>query len=130
MTEGDTVGALEENLRRKAVFKDWLGTALEILKWAFVVWLLWPIVELGRQRMSVARVVAGICLFVVFSGKLFYDTLITEFVRQRRTTAKQDLMALLGMIAAVVLLAGLVIGMVGLMITQWQKSVAAGDMQP
>ena len=119
-----------ENLRRKAVFKDWAGTVLEILKWAFVVWLLWPIVELGRQRMSVARVVAGICLFVVFAGKLFYDTLITEFVRQRRTTAKQDLMALLGMIAAVVLLAGLVIGMVGLMITQWQKSAATGDMQP
>jgi hypothetical protein len=34
------------------------------------------------------------------------------------------------MIAAIVLLAGLVIGMVGLLITQWQKSVAAGDMQP
>ena len=124
------MGTSEENLRRKAVFKDWLGTALEILKWAFVVWLLWPIVELGRQRMSVARVVAGICLFVVFAGKLFYDTLITEFIRQRRTTAKQDLMALLGMIAAVFLLAGLVIGMVGLLITQWQKSVAAGDMEP
>ena len=130
MTEGGTVGTSEENLRRKAVFKDWLGTALEILKWAFVVWLLWPIVELGRQRMSVARVVAGICLFVVFAGKLFYDTLITEFVRQRRTTAKQDLMALLGMIAAIFLLAGLVIGMVGLLIIQWQKGAAAGDMQP
>jgi hypothetical protein len=118
-----------EDLRKKAVFKDWLGTALEILKWAFVVWLIWPIVELGRQRMSVARVVAGICLFVVFAGKLFYDTLITEFVRQRRTTAKQDLMALLGMVAAIFLLVGLVIVLVGLLITQWQKDAAGGMQQ-
>jgi hypothetical protein len=118
-----------EKLRKKAILKDWTGTALEFLKWAFVAWLLWPIVELGRQRLSVGRVVAGICLFVVFAGKLFYDTLITEFVRQRRTTAKQDLMALLGMIGAVLLLAGLVVFMTGMLIAQWQKD-AVGGMQP
>jgi hypothetical protein len=123
MTESD------RRLRKRAVFRSWAGTAAEILKWAFVAWLLWPIVWLGRQRLSVARVVAGICLFVVFAGKLFYDTLISEFVRQRRTTAKQDLVALLGMIGAVLLLAGLVVVMTGLLILQWQKD-AAGGMQP
>jgi hypothetical protein len=118
-----------DKLRKRAVLRDWTGTALEILKWAFVAWLLWPIVELGKARLSVGRVVTGICLFVVFAGKLFYDTLITEFVRQRRTTAKQDLVALLGMIGAVLLLVGLVVFVTGLMITQWQKE-AAGGMQP
>ncbi len=119
----------DRRIRRKAVLRGWAGTAVEILKWAVVVWLLWPIVELGRQRLSVTRVVAGICLFVVFAGKLFYDTLIMEFVRQRRTTAKQDLVALLGMIGAVLLLAGLVVVMTGLLILQWQKDAMEG-MQP
>jgi hypothetical protein len=123
------VAASGEDLRKKAIFKDWMGTALEILKWAFVVWLIWPLVELGRQRISVARVVAGICLFVVFAGKLFYDTLITEFIRQRRTSAKQDLMAFLGMVAAILLLTGLVIALTGLLIAQWQKDAAAA-IQP
>jgi len=123
------VDETDEKLRKKAVLRGWTGTAVECLKWAFVAWLLWPIVELGKQRLSVTRVVAGICLFVVFAGKLFYDTLITEFVRQRRTTAKQDLAALLGMIGAVLLLAGMVIVMTGLLIAQWQKDAAQG-MQP
>jgi hypothetical protein len=123
------MAATGEDLRRKAIFKDWAGTALEILKWAFVVWLIWPLVELGRQRISVARVVGGICLFVVFAGKLFYDTLITEFIRQRRTTVKQDLMAFAGMVAAILLLVSLVVVMVGLLIAQWQKDAAAA-MQP
>ena len=119
----------DRRIRRKAVLRGWAGTAVEIFKWAVVVWLLWPIVELGRQRLSITRVVAGICLFVVFAGKLFYDTLIMEFVRQRRTTAKQDLVALLGMIGAVLLLAGLVVVMTGLLILQWQKDAMEG-MQP
>jgi len=116
----------DRKLSKKAVIRGWAGTAAEILKWAFVAWLLWPIAELGKHRLSVGRVVAGICLFVVFAGKLFYDTLITEFVRQRRTSAKQDLVALLGMIGAMLLLAGIVAVMTGLLILQWQREAGAG----
>jgi hypothetical protein len=116
----------EDDLKRKAKMKGWGETALEVGKWALVVWLLLPIVEFTKRPVSIGRVVAGICLFVVFAGKLFYDTLIMEFVRQRRYTAKQDILTLLGMILATVLLVGFVIVMVGLLLGQWQKSALEG----
>ena len=111
------------------MIKGLLETVFEILKWLFVAWLLWPIVGLGKSTMSVGRVVFGICMFVVFAGKLFYDTLITEFVRQRRTTVKQDLLMLLGMIMAVLLLVGFVVFTLGLLIIQWHNETMDGLRQ-
>jgi hypothetical protein len=116
----------EDDLKRRVKVKGWIETALEVAKWALVIWLLLPLVGFTKYPISIGRVVAGICLFVVFAGKLFYDTLIMEFVRQRRYSMKQDLMTLLGMILAVVLLVGFVVVMVGLLLGMWEKAALQG----
>ena len=114
----------DREFKRKAVRKERLGTVLEILKWGLVVWLLWPLVGLVRGSIPLGRVVLGIALFVVFCGKLFYDTLILEFIRQRRATMKQDLLGILGMLLVVLLLVGFVVFLFSLLIMRWQQSVS------
>jgi hypothetical protein len=116
----------ESDLRRRAIRKQRLGVVYEALRWAFVIWLLWPLLGLVRGSISVGRVVLGIALFVVFAGKLFYDTMIGEFVRQKRPSWKQDFMGLLGMILGMLLIVGFVVVMVGLLLARWQESTAAG----
>jgi hypothetical protein len=116
----------ESEIRKKSVRKQRLGLLYEGLRWALVIWLLWPLLGLVRGSISVGRVVLGIALFVVFSGKLFYDTMITEFIRQKRPSLKQDMIGILGMILGVLLIVGFVVVMVGLLLARWQESVAEG----
>jgi polyferredoxin len=116
-----------DTLKRKARLREILNVLIEAVKWEAVIWLLLPLLGLTKGAISVGRVVTGICLFVVFTGKLFYDTMIAEFVRQQRTTWKQDLVAILGMIAAVVFLIGFVVFMVALLLTQWQEAASQGS---
>jgi hypothetical protein len=116
----------ESEIRKRSVRKQRLGLLYEGLRWALVIWLLWPLLGLARGSISVGRVVLGIALFVVFSGKLFYDTMISEFIRQKRPSMKQDMIGILGMILGVLLIVGFVVVMVGLLLARWQESVAEG----
>lgn len=50
--------------------------------------------------MNFARVVVGELLLIIFIGKIFYDTVIWKFTRDRRS-AGQDFIALAGMIVAI-----------------------------
>lgn len=116
----------KSEILKKAARKQRLGLFYEGLRWALVIWLLWPLLGLVRGSVSVGRVVLGIALFVVFSGKLFYDTMISEFIRQKRPSLKQDMIGILGMIVGVLLIVGFVVVMVGLLLARWQESVATG----
>ncbi|MDM7924719.1 MAG: hypothetical protein QUS35_01760 [bacterium] len=116
----------KSEMLKKAARRQRLGLFYEGLRWALVIWLLWPLLGLVRGSVSVGRVVLGIALFVVFSGKLFYDTMVSEFVRQKRPSLKQDMIGILGMILGVLLIVGFVVVMVGLLLARWQESVAAG----
>lgn len=116
----------KSEILKKAARRQRLGLLYEGLRWALVIWLLWPLLGLVRGSVSVGRVVLGIALFVVFSGKLFYDTMISEFVRQKRPSLKQDMIGILGMIVGVLLIVGFVVVMVGLLLARWQESVATG----
>jgi hypothetical protein len=87
--------------------REWTSTALEILKWAFVLWLLWPLRQPTETMIDFVRVVLGVLLFIIFAGKLLYDTVIMSIIRQRRNTGKQDLITMIGM----VLVMGLVVGL-------------------
>ncbi len=116
----------ESEILKRAARKQRLGLLYEGLRWALVIWLLLPLLGLVRGSFSVGRVVLGIALFVVFSGKLFYDTMISEFIRQKRPSLKQDMIGILGMILGVLLIVGFVVVMVGLLLARWQESAATG----
>jgi hypothetical protein len=124
---GESMDPSENRLRRKAVRKARMGVLFEVLRWGLVLWLLYPLAGFMHGRISVTRVVAGICLFVVFAGKLFHDVLFADFIRQRRTSMRQDLFALAGMILAILFLAGLVVAMVAVLMRQWQDSIATPE---
>ena len=109
---------LIEAERRKAVLKDWGKTALEIAKWALVIWLLWPLRSALGGSVNFTRVVVGIVLFIIFAGKVFYDTVIMGVIRQRRTSVKQDILTLIGIVSVVSLVVGLMLVLVGFMIVE------------
>lgn len=93
--------------RRKIIMKEWGGTALEVGKWLLVLWLLWPVRNANIAPVEFTRVVIGVLLFIIFAGKLFFDTVIMSIIRQRRTSVKRDIVTLLG----IVLVLGLVVGL-------------------
>ncbi len=107
--------------KRNARWKEFGGTVLQILKWALVLWCLWPLARFSEGSIQFARVLLGILLFILFSGKLLYDTVIMDYVRQRRTTLKQDIAQFLGMLLAVGLIVGLVLMMIAAFIIESSK---------
>lgn len=74
--------------------------AWEIGKWGLVIYLLWPLTGAFNGKIEFARVVIGEALMIILIGKLFYDTVIWKFIRQRQTAGK-ELIGLLGIIASV-----------------------------
>ncbi len=107
-----------EQRRKELIRDDWKRTVLEGGKWALVIWLLWPLQGAASGPINFTRVVLGILLFILFSGKLFYDTVVMGMIRQRRTTVRQDLMSLIGMVAGIAVVVGLAVMLVGLMMVQ------------
>ena len=108
--------------RRKAFFKDWKTIVPEIGKWLLVVWLLWPLGRPVPGKLTVARIVLGGCLFVIFAGKILYDVIILDYIRQKRTSLKRDIVTLIAAVAIIALLVGLVLVLFGLFIAKWSAS--------
>ena len=107
---------------------EWRNTVVEILKWLVVLWLLWPIRHATSGPVEFARVVAGILLFVIFSGKLFYDTVIMSIVRQERMSTRRDIITILGIVVGLALVVGLLILFVGYLLIELQRmSTEGGD---
>jgi hypothetical protein len=98
--------------------KEWGGAALEILKWVFVLWLLFPLARFTSGGIQFTRVLLGILLFIIFSGKTFYDTIIMGMIRGKRVSLKKDIVLLLGMALGAALIVGIVVLMVGLLIIE------------
>jgi cobalamin biosynthesis protein CobD/CbiB len=107
--------------KRKARWKEIGGTLLQLLKWSAVIWCLWPLARFSEGSIQFTRVLLGILLFIIFSGKMLYDTIIMDYIRQRRTTLKQDIAQFLGMILAVALIVGLVLLMIAALIMESMK---------
>ena len=109
--------------KRKFILKDWGNTALEIGKWVLVLWLLWPIrgASAGPGLVDFVRVAAGILLFIIFAGKLFYDTIIMGILRQRRTSVKQDILSFVGIILVMSIVVGFLLLFVGYLVIELMK---------
>ncbi|MBN2028638.1 hypothetical protein JW824_00180 [bacterium] len=107
-------------MKKRIISNDWGKIIIEILKWSFIIWLLWPLSRLSQQEglNQFTRVLFGILLFIIFTGKVFYDTVIMGWIKQRRTSIKQDAMMLVGMVLVLCLILGLVVFLVGLYLSE------------
>ena len=112
---------LKGKARRKALLKDWGNTALEVCKWALVVWLMWPIRNAAIGPIDFWRIAGGILLFIIFAGKLFYDSIIMDIIRQRRTSLKRDIVTLLGMAVIVALVVGFTLFFSGFLVVKMME---------
>ena len=112
---------LKGSEKRKAIIKDWAKTALEIIRWAFVIWLLLPIRQASSGPVNFTRVAVGILLFIIFAGKLFYDTVIMGILHRRRTSMKQDILTLIGMVLVLSLVVGLLLLFAGFLLVELFK---------
>ena len=92
--------------------------AIESLKWGFVLWCISPLITVIDQPTQFYRVLLGILLFIVFSGKLFYDVIISEFVRQKRNSVTKDLLMMLGMIGFILFFIGMIVLMIVVAVMQ------------
>ena len=104
--------------------KDIIGFFEELAKWALVIFLLLPVWGQQISRFQAFRVVAGIFLFVIFSGKVLYDTLIMKIIRQQRTSTKRDVIMVIATLLVLVIIIGALLFTVGfLSLTLFQKSM-------
>jgi len=109
---------LAKKQHRKIVLKDWGKMAVEIAKWAVVLWLLWPLRHATSGPVDFTRAVVGILLFIIFAGKLFYDTVIMGILQQRRMSVKQDVFTLIGIVLVLSLVVGLLFLFVGFLLVR------------
>jgi hypothetical protein len=97
----------------------------EIAKWSLVLWLLYPLVLIQEKYVSFPRIMAGILLFVVFSGKMLYDIMISKRIHARERSNAADLLATLGMVIVVAIIVGLFVVLIGFaLFSQMQQTTA------
>jgi hypothetical protein len=106
------------SVQRFSKIHEWKGVGVEVLKWGWVLFLFWPLFRLHEGKFSLIRILAGIVFFVIFSGKLLYDTLVQDYIRRRNVSRKRDLITFLGIILAASLIVGFVVFVFALYVLQ------------
>jgi len=97
----------------------------EIAKWGLFVWLIWPITYSMQTRMSFPRMMAGILLFVLYIGKLFYDVFYDTFRHRENKNKYVELLVTVGAVTFVAILVGAIALFIGLYSYEMMKSVTA-----
>lgn len=92
--------------------KKWFYRLLEFLKWAVIIWLLWPLSQSLEKPPSFPRIMLGILLFVIFAGKQFYDSVLTSS-HENKT---RDLLSLLGTVIVLAIIVLAAVAFLGLLI--------------
>ncbi len=87
---------------------------LELAKWALVLWLMSPLAVAMHGPFDFTRVALGILLFILFTGKLLYDTILAPAKTRAERTPLQDVLALMGAVAVIALAVGMMLVLVGL----------------
>jgi hypothetical protein len=98
---------------------------LEFAKWILVIWLLFPITMVQEKVISFPRIMAGIMLFVVFSGKMFYDIMLKKRNRDNERSNAADLLAMIGMVVVISTIVGLFIVMIGFLVVSGMQQATA-----
>ncbi len=97
----------------------------EIAKWGLVVWLIWPITYSMQSRMSFPRMMAGILLFVLFIGKLFYDVFFDSYRHRENKNKYVELLVTVGAVTFIAILVGAIALFIGLYAYEMMKNVTA-----
>jgi hypothetical protein len=98
---------------------------LELAKWILVIWLLFPITLVQEKVISFPRIMAGIMLFVIFSGKMFYDLMLKKRDRNSERSNGADLLAMIGAAVVISMIVGLFVVMIGFLVfSGMQQSTA------
>lgn len=77
------------------------------------MWLLWPVTASLRERYSFSRVVLGILLFILFTGKKLYDVLLDK---RKEKSPVSDFISMIAVVLIVVLIVAAVVAFVGLFV--------------
>ena len=113
---------LTDTKKRKEAIKEWSSTILEIFKWLFVLWLLLPMQSPKGTLMEFSRIMLGYLLFIIFGGKIFYDTVIMGMIRKRYASAKKDALMFFFMILIIAVVVGFVMVLMGFLFVEYIKN--------
>jgi hypothetical protein len=97
----------------------------EIAKWALVLWLMSPLAVAMHGPFDFSRVALGILLFILFTGKLLYDSIIAPAKTRAERSPMQDVLMMIGTIAAIGLAVGMMLLLVGIYIMKMIESQKA-----
>lgn len=86
----------------------------ELAKWALVLWLMSPLAVAMHGPVDFTRVALGILLFILFTGKMLYDTILAPAKTRADRTPLQDVLAMFGSVAVIALAVGMMLVLVGL----------------
>ncbi len=97
----------------------------EIGKWALLIWLLWPLTQSMSRPASFPRIMVGILLFILFTGKTLYDSIFETYHKGMHKNKYLDLFIMVGTVTVVAILIGAVAIFTGLYIYETIKSNTA-----
>lgn len=90
-------------------------------RWLLVAWLLYPLRRRIYLPVDFTRSALGILLFVIFAGKMFYDSIVWKQLTGRSRDGWQDLLSLAAMILIIALLLAMTIFFIGLYIVKFSQ---------
>lgn len=98
------------------------ATLREIAKWLIVLWLMSPLALAMRGPVDFSRVALGILLFIIFTGKLLFDSIIAPLKTRAERTALQDVIMMFGVVAVIGLAVTMMILLIGLYVMKLIES--------
>ena len=98
------------------------ATFREIAKWLIVLWLMSPLALTMRGPVDFSRVALGILLFIIFTGKLLFDSIIAPLKTRTERSAAQDVIMMIGAVTAVSLAVTMMILLVGVYVMKLMAS--------
>jgi len=107
--------------KKKIIIKKTGGIISELFKWGVIIWLLLPIQHASQSPVNFFRVTVGVALFIIFIGKIFYDTVIQGLMRKKRDSLKKDMITLVGIIMIIGLIVGFLIFFISLYVLEAAK---------
>ncbi|NIA30551.1 MAG: hypothetical protein GWP06_11655 [Actinobacteria bacterium] len=99
-----------------------LSIVWEIGKWGLVLWLLLPIRKSMSGSVAFIRIGGGILLFVLFAGKLLYDSVFDAYKRNTERNNVRDLLGMVGIVSIIALVVGVVVFSIGFFVFSYLQS--------
>lgn len=113
----------------KVIRTKLLRYALEIGRWILVAYLLFPLRRRMHLPLEFARTALGIVLFVIFAGKMLYDSVIWKQLSGAARDSGRDLLSMMAITLLIALLVGVTIFFIGLYVVNMYQSAMNADIE-